>query len=464
MDCQIREGSGAKFALLVHKKVIWLPIEPNQMKPIALLALLTALSLVLPAQNINKLVREKQVEKTIRALASDDMRGRSALVPEDINRAASFIEKQFRKAGLKPMEGLTGYRQEFQKIKLGTTSLKVVASGEQIPEDRLILSSKAEVVNLDPGTPMDTIGKSQPLFPTLSAFERSGGDKIVWVAQAHAGEFKTAQRYLSRPKILDPDEKATGSTLYILGDERTNQVSVKAIQSKETITMANIVGVLPGQSKAGESVVFSSHYDHIGIRPPVEGDSIANGADDDASGTTAVILLANYFGKLKSNERSLIFVAFTAEEIGGFGSRYFSRQLDPGKIVAMFNIEMIGKPSKWGQNAAFITGFDRSDFGKILQKNLEGTSFQFHPDPYPEQNLFYRSDNATLARLGVPAHSISTDQIPTDPYYHTVGDEVATLDMANITAAIKGIALSAKSIVDGTDTPTRVDTSTVNPR
>ena len=143
MDCQIREGSGAKFALLVHKKVIWLPIEPNQMKPIALLALLTALSLVLPAQNINKLVREKQVEKTIRALASDDMRGRSALVPEDINRAASFIEKQFRKAGLKPMEGLTGYRQEFQKIKLGTTSLKVVASGEQIPEDRLILSSNA---------------------------------------------------------------------------------------------------------------------------------------------------------------------------------------------------------------------------------------------------------------------------------------------------------------------------------
>lgn len=226
--------------------------------------------------------------------------------------------------------------------------------------------------------------------------------------------------------------------------------------------MANIVGVLPGRSKPDETVIFSAHYDHIGIQKPVAGDSIANGADDDASGTTAVISLAKYFSKIKTNERSLIFVAFTAEEIGGFGSKYFSQQLDPEKIIAMFNIEMIGKPSKWGQNAAFITGFERSTFGEILQENLKGTEFQIHPDPYPEQNLFYRSDNATLARLGVPAHSISTDQIPTDPYYHTVDDEVSTLDMANITAAIRGIALSSKTIVEGEDTPSRVDKSKVN--
>ena len=122
----------------------------------------------------------------------------------------------------------------------------------------------------------------------------------------------------------------------------------------------------------------------------------------------------------------------------------------------MFNIEMIGKPSKWGQNSAFITGFERSDFGKILQKNLTGTTFNFYPDPYPDQNLFYRSDNASLARVGVPAHTISTDQIDIDKFYHTVGDEVSTLDMANITSTIRAIALSARTIVDGTDTPTRV--------
>ena len=209
-------------------------------------------------------------------------------------------------------------------------------------------------------------------------------------------------------------------------------------------------------------MVFSGHYDHIGITEPVAGDSIANGADDDASGTTAVIALARYFRKIKSNERSLLFVAFTAEEIGGFGSQYFSKQLNPDQVVAMFNIEMIGKESKWGRNAAFITGFERSNFGEILQKNLEGTPFQFHPDPYPEQDLFYRSDNATLARLGVPAHSISTDQIPTDPYFHTVDDEVETLNIANITSAIKAIALGARSIIAGTDTPTRVDKTNVH--
>ena len=124
--------------------------------------------------------------------------------------------------------------------------------------------------------------------------------------------------------------------------------------------------------------------------------------------------------------------------------------------MAMFNIEMIGKESKFGKNAAFITGYERSDFGEILQNNLKGTDFTFHPDPYPSQNLFYRSDNATLAALGVPAHTISTDQIDTDPYYHTVNDEFETLDVGNIYATIKAIALSARSIIKGTDTPKRI--------
>ncbi|MBX2942370.1 MAG: M20/M25/M40 family metallo-hydrolase [Cyclobacteriaceae bacterium] len=433
------------------------------MKRIPYLILLAViLSQPLLAQDVNKLIKEKQVSKIINTLASDNMRGRSALVPEDIDKAGAFIEKQFKKAGLITMQGLSGYRQDFQKIKLSRTSLEVIVAGNKIPEDRLLLSSGAEAINLNSATPIDTIGKSQPLFPTISAIERKGGDKIVLVNKTHAEEFKSAQHYLSRPKILDPDAKSTGSILYILDEERPNDISVKATQGKEIITMANIVGILPGKSKPNESVVFSAHYDHIGIQEPVAGDSIANGADDDASGTTAVISLAKYFSKIKSNERSLIFVAFTAEEIGGFGSRYFSQQLDPDKVVAMFNIEMIGKPSKWGKDAAFITGFERSDFGEILQKNLEGSSFQIHPDPYPEQNLFYRSDNATLARHGVPAHSISTDQIPTDPYYHTVDDEVSTLDMANITNVIRGIALSSKTIVNGVDTPSRIDKSKVN--
>jgi Zn-dependent M28 family amino/carboxypeptidase len=203
-------------------------------------------------------------------------------------------------------------------------------------------------------------------------------------------------------------------------------------------------------------VLFSAHYDHLGIGKPVGQDSIYNGANDDASGTTAVMALARLFARGARPERTLVFAAFTAEESGGYGSRYFSQQFDPQKVQAMFNIEMIGTESKWGRGSAYITGFEKTDFGSILQRNLEGTGFVFHPDPYPAQNLFYRSDNATLAALGVPAHTISTSKMDSEKYYHTVDDEIGTLDIDNMTEIIRAIALSSISIVQGKDTPSRV--------
>jgi Zn-dependent M28 family amino/carboxypeptidase len=249
---------------------------------------------------------------------------------------------------------------------------------------------------------------------------------------------------------IEGEFKGAGLSYY--GDLKSYRQEFEA----QGVPMTNVIGMIKGKSKPDEFVIFSAHYDHVGVIQPVEGDSIANGADDDASGTTAVIALAKYFGELKDNERSLIFVTFCAEEIGGFGSRHFSQTLDPAKVVAMFNIEMIGKHSKWGVNTAFLTGFEMSNFGTILQKNVEATAFKFNPDPYPEQKLFYRSDNATLAKLGVPAHSISTDEIDKDQFYHTVNDEVETLDLTNMTAVIKGIAVASKTIVSGEDTPTRL--------
>jgi hypothetical protein len=122
----------------------------------------------------------------------------------------------------------------------------------------------------------------------------------------------------------------------------------------------------------------------------------------------------------------------------------------------MFNIEMIGTESKWGKNSAFITGYEKTDMGTILQKNLEGSAFTFYPDPYPDQQLFYRSDNATLAYLGVPAHTISTAKMDKEPFYHSADDEVESLDLENMAEIIKAIAHSSTSIVNGKDTPTRV--------
>jgi Zn-dependent M28 family amino/carboxypeptidase len=170
-------------------------------------------------------------------------------------------------------------------------------------------------------------------------------------------------------------------------------------------------------------------------------------------------MLAKYYAKMKNNERTLIFAAFTAEESGGFGSSYFSKQFNPDQVMAMFNLEMIGTESKWGRNSAYITGYEKSSMGDILKKNLAGSVFTFYPDPYPDQNLFYRSDNATLAELGVPAHTISTSKMDSEPNYHKVSDEVQTLDLDNMTEIIKAIAKSATSIISGGDTPSRVDTT-----
>jgi Zn-dependent M28 family amino/carboxypeptidase len=251
--------------------------------------------------------------------------------------------------------------------------------------------------------------------------------------------------------------------VFVLATAAPKTYTVEARHEFTEQKLANVVGVIPGKSKKNEFVIFSGHYDHLGIQSKdrqgnILTDSIYNGANDDAAGTTAMIMLAKYFKEVKENERTLIFAAFTAEEVGGFGATYFSRQMNPDEVMAMFNIEMIGTESKWGKNSAYITGYEKTDMGKILQANLEGSGFTFYPDPYTTQNLFYRSDNATLARLGVPAHTISTSKMDNEPNYHKPSDEIGTLDMENMAMIIKSIAISSKGIISGKDTPTRVDT------
>jgi Zn-dependent M28 family amino/carboxypeptidase len=219
--------------------------------------------------------------------------------------------------------------------------------------------------------------------------------------------------------------------------------------------------MIPGR-RTDEMVLFSAHYDHIGFERPLYGDSIANGANDNASGVAAVVALAEYYASRGTPERTLLFAAFTAEEAGGFGARHYSRQLDPDQIVAMFNVEMIGKQAESGPNTAWITGFDKSSFGQILQQAVSGTQYRFESDPYPQMRLFLRSDNETLARLGVPAHSISTSPIDNDPDYHRVTDEIDTIDIPHILRTVQAIARGAETIVSGAATPTRVDPATVD--
>lgn len=402
-------------------------------------------------------IEQTYVDHLIKTLSADNMQGRKSFEP-GIEKAATFIEDEFKKIGLKPLKGLTGYKQTFTvaRIKPGETVLEV--NGLPIAADKVFtVTAQAQLQWQTKDASVVLIRAEDSFSQKAAELMKAKTNALVLVDEAHQDMFGKYRNYYSKGNIsLQQSEE--GSLVFALHKPvESPSFQLKATNAVENLSLSNVAGMIPGKGKKDEVVVFSAHYDHIGILKAVNGDSIANGADDDASGTTAVIALAQYFKKLKNNARTLIFVAFTAEEMGGYGSQYFSRQLDPGKVRAMFNIEMIGKPSKFGANTAWITGYEKTDFGKILQQNLQGTQFAFHPDPYPEQNLFYRSDNATLARLGVPAHSISSDQIDIDKLYHSVDDEYESLDIANMTQIIRAIAESAGSIVSGKDTPTRVN-------
>lgn len=433
------------------------------MKKIVLSAVVLCSTCMLQAQNINKIINTKDVTKIEKVLSADDMQGRRAFTP-GIDKASSYIESQFKKIGLQTFNGAKDFKQEFSMTESKNVSLKVLIDGKAIdkgdvvsfsyqPQIAMTEKSDVQVVKINAG---DKFG------PKFYEYYQSEKNLLVLVDAS----FKT--RIQNVKHIPQMTANPGGNTVvFVFGTTEATQFSIEGTNTITKKALNNVVGVLKGKSKPNEYVVFSGHYDHLGVGSPAEGvehdgtDSIYNGANDDAAGTTAVIMLAKYFKKLNNNERTILFTTFVAEEIGGYGAQYFSKQLDPAQVMAMFNLEMIGTESKWGKNSAYITGFEKSSMGEILQKNLQGSAFKFYPDPYPEQQLFYRSDNATLAKLGVPAHTISTSKMDSEPNYHKVSDEIETLDMVNMTQIIKAIAISSSTIINGKDTPSRVDSSTL---
>jgi Peptidase family M28 len=427
------------------------------MKKLFLLAALFTIQTVF-AQKPDAIINEKEVERIERFLASDSLKGRRTF-SEGIDKAADFIAAEFKKAGLKNLNGADSYFQEFKMIRSKFISAKGTADGKEIKQNNIIAFTTQESLtfNQQSGYEKILIGKDENFFEKVFQYVGAKKNYLVWIDTSHIKEF-IRLRFFKGESF-----PSSFSSVFVLGSDTVAKEYSFDVQHKITeLPLKNVVGILPGRSKKEEYVVFSAHYDHIGTGKPEEGipqndgDTIYNGANDDAAGTTAVVMLAKYFSRLKNNERTIVFAAFTAEEIGGYGSRYFSEQLSAEKVMAMFNIEMIGTESKWGTNSAYITGFDKTDMGTIMQENLKGSEFQFHPDPYPDQQLFYRSDNATLARLGVPAHTISTSKMDDEKNYHTANDEIETLDMKNMARIILAIAISSKTIVAGKHTPTRV--------
>ena len=402
-------------------------------------------------QNADAIINAREVDRIERTLSSDDMRGRKVFTP-DIDKAADFIADEFKKAGLQTFNGASGFRQDFTMMSPKFVSGSGTFDNDQVDFKNVIVITCQPGFNINEKSGYEKVkleaGKN--FQSEAIKYVRSGKNYIVLVDTSYSKNFPRLAG-LKRAMF-----KMDNSVVFVLTTTDPKTFTVDARHEITEQKLANVVGILPGKSKKDEYVIFSGHYDHLGVGKAVEGDSIYNGANDDAAGTTAVIILAKYFKALGNNERTIVFAAFTAEEVGGFGSQYFSKQFDPVKVMAMFNIEMIGTESKWGKNSAYITGYEKTDMGAIMQNNLEGTGFTFYPDPYTTQNLFYRSDNATLARLGVPAHTISTSKMDSEPNYHKVTDHIETLNMENMAMIIKSITLASRTIVAGKDSPSRV--------
>jgi len=230
-------------------------------------------------------------------------------------------------------------------------------------------------------------------------------------------------------------------------------VSISGASAGEKVDYTwNVLGVLPGTDATlkVQKISLSAHLDHLGVRPGADTDSIFNGADDDASGTTAVLELARQLGKGPRPKRTVYFVLFGSEERGGFGAQHFlaTMPFPLTDLVADIQFEMIGRPdSAVGQNELWLTGFERSNLGPELARH----GANLVADPHPSQNFFQRSDNYAFARMGVVAHTVSSYGL--HEQYHKADDDIAHIDFGHMTMAIESMVQPVQWLVNSEFVP-----------
>ena len=208
----------------------------------------------------------------------------------------------------------------------------------------------------------------------------------------------------------------------------------------------NAIGMLRGTTLPDQVILLTAHLDHLGIGPAnASGDTLYNGADDDASGTTAVLTLAHILADGARPRRTIVFALFGSEEIGGFGNRAFLAHppVPLNSIVANLEFEMIGRPdASVSPGTLWLTGFDRSDLGPELAKH----GANLVNDPHPAQKFFSRSDNYALAQRGIIAHTVSSFGLHKD--YHQPSDEIGGIDFAHMSRAIASMVNPIRWLAD----------------
>ncbi|MFK7743229.1 MAG: M20/M25/M40 family metallo-hydrolase [Planctomycetota bacterium] len=400
-------------------------------------------------------ITEERVRATLGWLAHDDRAGRDTGSAE-LEQSADWLADRFAKAGLSQLRA-GSWAHEFGmpglRIDSDAVQLKLVrrVGGE---EKKFELKAGEDVRQWLPadgegGSEVCTVARLEDPVTARLLRARSARRPIVllvsdghpyWQKAKGAHTVISRRRQASRPVLLVRESLLPAA---VPGQEVEWTADWQVAPPEKTELMQrNVMAVWPASKDSphkDEYVVISAHYDHVGTGRPVDGDGIYNGADDNATGTTAVVLLAEAMARAgKALPRNVLFVCFAAEERGLRGSRAFCERppLSMDKVVANVNIEMIGRPELGNEGKAWITGNEYSDFADICAEALGRTGIEL-VEFKMSQRLFGASDNFSFVQQGVVAHSLSAGSL--HPDYHQPGDEIDKVNFAHMTKIIRGL-------------------------
>jgi hypothetical protein len=468
------------------------------MKKIALLlfaGLVCRPSLFAQKQDIEKRFASKDAIAQFTYLASDALMGRDPIRPE-MKMAYTFIAQELEKAGAKPLLGGNGYYQDIPfnlsspptkgSVQLGNFSF---SQGQNLLVlDGNSFSGTYEVVEVGFGSVEEFAGKDlkgKIAISNVGAPNKFSPNQLFAEGRAKAKRAKDAgavalierfnvpsvpwqlvSGFLNRPQ-MGLDQGETGNLPYLWVEDLKNQLTgtnlgnaTLAVEGKvnRKIDGKNVLAMIEGTDPQlkSEYILLSAHYDHVGVGTPDEtGDSIYNGARDNAVGTVAVINAAHYFAK-NPPKRSILFALWTAEEKGLLGSAYFANNpLVPlNQVVYNLNIDNAGY-----NDTSIITviGLGRTTADFMINEAVAEFGLTAKADPSPEQGLYDRSDNVNFARKGIPAPSFTLgftafdDEI--NKYYHKAADEVESFDLNYAQLYWKSYILSAQKIANWSQKP-----------
>jgi Peptidase family M28 len=404
------------------------------------------------SQTINDSINKDSIEKTITYLASDKLKGRVNYSKEQLE-AAEFLSKEFINYGLDPFRGQTNFYIPFRTSPgKKSDSGELYMNGKKI-DDSLFIYIQHELIVSQKELPDFMVLQAVPPLASTLLYDNWGNKEHNLLIRVHLPEglsFSEALKDVGLPKGVPASD-----ILIVASKEAPKEIKFSGNKEQLNSVLYNVVGMIPGRSLTEEAIIFSAHYDHVdhGILGETEG--IYNGANDDASGTTAVLALAKYFAMRNDNERTLVFCLFAGEELGLYGSKSFVNMIRTDSVMAVINIEMIGMTNATWKNAFMVTGSYLSDLTKILRRNLKGEKIKVMDQNSDPKLLFQRSDNYSFAEKGIPAHSIMCSD-DNEPCYHKPCDDVKRINIENMTRIIQAIAKSCTSLISGKDTPQRI--------